>query len=230
MKKIFTGIDKEKYLIERDKRRCMICETDEMVQSYKYYDENGVWDGKSWLCKRCYMENYNRNSPKGYDNTLKPLMNCRTKIIDISRFDNISDKEKGIIIEQMVCITIKVGNRNIGDNNFGSITDTYRHPIYGYIEIKGRTLRIDEKWDFGGIQNKHSDTLIIVCMDRNEPWENVERVYIIPIGELFDITGITIYKDTRLKVSKWEKFRIDERPFNDVWHNMKDDRYININC
>lgn len=230
VKKIMAGINKEKYLRERDKRICIICGTDKMFQSCKYYDKNGVWDGKSWLCKICYMEDYNRNSPKGYDNTLKPLMNCRTKIIDLSRFDNISDKEKGTIIEEIVCRTIKVGNRNIGDNNFGSETDTYRHPIYGYVEIKGRTLRIDKKWDFGGIQNKKSDTLIIVCMDRNEPWKNVDRVYIIPMDELFDITGITIYKDTRLIVSKWEKFRIDEGPFNDTWHNMKDNRYLNINC
>ncbi len=65
-------------------------------------------------------------------------------------------------------------------------------------------------------------------MDRNEPWKNVEKVYIIPIAEFYDITGITIYKYTRLRASKWEKFRIGEDPFNEIWHNMKNDRYLNI--
>lgn len=52
------------------------------------------------------------------------------------------------------------------------------------------------------------------------PGKMSRGVYIIPIDEFYDITGITIYKD--------KKFRIGEEPFNEIWQNMKNDRYLNI--
>lgn len=47
--------------------------------------------------------------------------------------------------------------------------------------------------------------------------KNIERMYAIPEGELGKVTGVSIVKSNN---SRWEKFRIDERPYNDTYHKM----------
>lgn len=55
-------------------------------------------------------------------------------------------------------------------------------------------------------------------MDEYSPWKNVIRVYIIPYEELECLRSLAICKDA--KSSKWEKFRIDEKIFDDIWNNL----------
>lgn len=67
--------------------------------------------------------------------------------------------------------------------------------------------------------DKYCDTFFFVCMDRSKPWKNVERVYVIPKDIVIKRSSITIYKNPS-RSAWYEDFRIDERPFNDVYHNM----------
>jgi len=68
-------------------------------------------------------------------------------------------------------------------------------------------------------------------MDDNKPWKNVERVYKIPQEEFVNRKGIAIVKNPTDcvgdPVTPWyEKYRIDEKPFNGTWHDFKDKGYI----
>lgn len=58
-----------------------------------------------------------------------------------------------------------------------------------------------------------------------KPWKNVKRVYVIPedSSELYGKIYISIY-DKPSRESKWEKFRVDEKPYNDTYHKM--DMYL----
>lgn len=59
--------------------------------------------------------------------------------------------------------------------------------------------------------------VILLCMD--EKWENVVRVYIIP-SEYIETLELSIYLGTQ-RVSKWDEFRVDKKPYNDAYHNLK---------
>ncbi len=61
-------------------------------------------------------------------------------------------------------------------------------------------------------------------MDKNVPWIDIEKVYVIPESELYGEVRINIYKDFSNVRSrfKWvDKFRVDEKDFNDIYHTMK---------
>lgn len=190
---------------------CEICGK-ELKHIYgKYFDKK--------LCKNC-NERYDPNS---CTNIRKQMSQCR-KIIDIDNFENLSTQQLGRIGEEIVCITVNAINRNVYDNNFRSETDTLKHDKYGIIQIRCTTLNSEKKWNFevGGIY----DNLIILCMDEFLPWNNVERVYIIPSNT------IEIYGKMRIGISRnspsrfYEKNRVDEKPYNDTWQNIKKKRYL----
>lgn len=69
------------------------------------------------------------------------------------------------------------------------------------------------------------DSIAVTYMDNNNPWKNTNRVYIIPESELYGETQITIYEDwpkvSRRSKFEWiEKYRINEKPFNDIYHSV----------
>lgn len=128
--------------------------------------------------------------------------------------------------ECVVCKTVNVKNRNIEENNFWSKTDTLKHQIYGYIEIK--TVGLNEgKWQ-ATIGRHEFDSLIILCMDKGN--KKVKRVYII--SDIKGLNGISLYENTRLTISKWEEFRIDEKLYDDNYQNLllylKDKEFFGI--
>ncbi len=64
------------------------------------------------------------------------------------------------------------------------------------------------------------DNLFAICMDDCWPWKNVEMVYAIPWEVACGNIRFSIYKES-FKNEWCEEFRIDEKPFNDTYHNMK---------
>lgn len=58
-------------------------------------------------------------------------------------------------------------------------------------------------------------------MDENKPWKAIKRIYKIPYKDITDQKSITI-TEYPSKGFKYKKFRIDDRPFNGVYHYMKD--------
>lgn len=173
-----------------------------------------------YLCMRCY-NNYIIN-PRHY-NMMKHTSKLRNETtIDLSKFKDLDRKNIGNIIEYIVCETFGIKNINDEYDNYNSKFDAI-HPIYKNLQIKGGSLNIKYGMWTSGLSKGRKfgdlffDTLIYLCMDENKPWKEVLRVYVIPYGYLFDITSITIYKDFN---SRWDRFRIDKRPFNDIWHDI----------
>lgn len=192
-------------------RKCCKCGTDKSSNGKwnKYYDDKNNWDGKSYLCNTCKMREYN-------DKIIKPTRQCRTR--ELSRY---STHGKGFIGAQIVAKTNGLEDCNIKMDNFCFYVDLSRHTKYGTVEVKTATLNIEYLWwGFSGFKPENSDTTFLVCMDDNEPWKNVERIYKIPSNNI-EVTTITIFANTSMRMSKWGKFKIDENPYNNTYHNMK---------
>lgn len=203
------------------RRKCCECGNVEtyiynnVPQWFKYMDDNRCWDGVSHLCHRCY-----KNRSDGYGNTIKTMAKMRLNTISLDRFKDLSARELGFIGEDIVSTKLCVTNHNIGSNNFNSPFDIY-HIKYGRIDVKIRSLT-DGKWEFSS--GKNCDTHVLIGMDNLVPWEDVERVYIIPDGEMC-VTGITI---TKCVESVWDKFLVDVKDYNDIYHDKYYLPYKNI--
>lgn len=183
-----------------------ICGNSFHGKAFKEYDEEYNWTG-NWLCPKCYYIDYNEKN-------LKSLWR-------IGLLDPLSPVGKGFIGQQIVAKTYEVEDCNLKMDNFNFYVDLAKIGKYGYCEVKIATFnKRNGKWEFEGIDPEHFDSLFIVCMDKNEFWKNVERVYIIPVEYIIS-SHITIYENTSTKLSKWEKFRIDHKPFDKIYHNMK---------
>ena len=167
----------------------------------------------TWLCEKCYKKDYNMDSR---------IADWRTGNLSAN-----SSTGKGFIGAQVVAKTYELDDCNINMNNFNFYVDLSKHPIYGNVEVKTASLSIEYMRWMVALKNFNFDTLIIVCMDSEFPWKNVLRVYAITREYVNGLQGIYIpargEKDElgrSSKGSKWDKFRIDEKPFNDTYHKM----------
>lgn len=84
---------------------------------YKYYDDKGNWDGKSYLCKKC-------GSHKWYMDTIAPMRKCRTKDIDFNILKELNEKDKGRVIEDIVAEVLCLKNLNVVSDNYNSPSDS----------------------------------------------------------------------------------------------------------
>lgn len=200
---ILVDIDEViKYSISRssvkEKRKCSKCGSEDTYispvgpQWCKYYDENGRWDGKSWLCKKCYLNKY-------YNKFIKPTYKCRNK-----ELPKDSTKGKGFRGEQIFVKARGAKNCNIEMDNFNFVYDVYDEE-YGKTQVKARMPYCGD-WHFSGI---------------NPERKNVIRIYIIP-SECINSKKIAIMKSPHPSIgSKWEEFRIEDiKVYNDAYHNM----------
>lgn len=167
----------------------------------------------SYLCDTCF----NNYSPDSFNNLLKYINNWRNR--NLSRYSAVG---KALISQWITAKTFGVRDLNIENDNLRQSIDLY-HPIYYKLDVKVSTL--DNKrgaWYFNTGNIHIFDNIIALCMDQYEPWKNVQRVYIIPINALDKyryITNIGIIKNPSRGVW-YEKFRIDENPFNDTYNTV----------
>jgi len=208
------------------------CEN-KLTPAYKEY-EQGKWTGK-WLCREHWRKNDYNKRPDNYNNNIKEMRPCRNKIIDLSDLSNITDQDLGHIGEEIGCRTLKIKNRNIEEDNYGGNqyteghSDTLKHMIYGFIEIKTATFDPNRfgttkgAWGASLGMGRECDNILVICMDENR--NRVKRTYMIPFIEVFGQTNITI----NVNGTRYEKFRIDEKPYDETWQNMKKERYLNLN-
>lgn len=213
-------IDKE------DVRKCFKCGNEKTFvdhsgrQHWSYhYGEKGERTGE-WLCNTCRM---NTESTKKYYKDryeeLKHVTDCRNAYININR-----DKCKGCIGVQICAITLGVNILDIEMDNFRYFVDLSAHQEYGYGEVKTATLNVREgRWYFSKIHKENFDTLILVCMDQYEHWKDVMRIYIIPTHKITTTTTITIYLSSS-RITWYENFEIDVKPYNNTYHNMDIER------
>lgn len=148
---------------------------------------------------------------------------CRNK--EIEKDSNFG---KGFRIEQVIAKVLDIKNCNIELDNFNSVFDLYDPVKYKEIQCRSTKPSIRKaKWrereyiyDVWHIPLglPEYDTLIVTCMSID--YKNIDRMYAIPVDKLPESEGLTIYKEP--KVRPWyEDYRIDEKPYNDVYHSMK---------
>lgn len=191
-------------------RKCCVCGSDKSSGSWcKYYDKNGYWNGTSWICSKCYAT-ITRDSDWKKGN-----------------LDPLSATGKGFIGQQIVAQTYNVEDCNIKMNNFHFYVDISKISGYGYCEVKIRSFDIlqgkYEQWLFDTRREQDYDTLLTLCMDRNKPWKDVEEVYAFPweIVIYRNKANITITRNSLKKDHWYDEFKIDEKPFNEKYHNLK---------
>lgn len=170
-------------------------------------DGKDVWDGKNYYCDSCYH---------------KLKRKCRNK-----ELEKDSRKGKGYRVEQAIAKTLGIKNCNIELDNFNTIFDLY-HPEK-YKEIQSRSVQPSirkaywkckiyeyDVWHFP-VDLPEYDTLMAVCMSKD--YEDIDRMYAIPVDKLSPSQGLTIYKDPKLP-AWYEEFRIDEKPYNETYHSL----------
>lgn len=173
---------------------------------YRKRNKEGDWTGK-WLCTSCQQ----KESADFRNNNLDPN----------------SSHGKGYIFEQITCKARGIDNLNINDDNFNSIIDHSPDPEYGIIQSKGAIYNTSDRSWCIYVESEHEkefDYIIVHCMDNYT--KNVERVYIFPKKVVIKRSHIRIYKNPS-RYTWYEKYRVDEKPYNDAFHNL-DERDLSI--
>lgn len=189
-------------------KKCCKCES---TKTYMKGPEDPLWyscecgkkncTGK--MCDNCYGKT---RSPAGWKH---------------GQLDPCSPPGKGFIGTQIVANTYGLDDCNIKMNSFRFYIDLSKHSKYGYIEVKTATLNIlYGKWSFSKFDEKDFNTLFLVCMDENDPWKNVKRVYAIPWEDAIYRSSISVLENSS-RSSWYDKYNIDEKSFDDTYHNMK---------
>jgi len=201
---------------------CRLCGTNETAfyqnkalwHAYKVkdnkFDLDGEWDKKNYICRNCYS---NENEKRKRLSRNKELPKDTTR-------------GKGFIGEQIWCVTRGVKNCNIEADNFNYPFDHSPDSVYGIVQTKISSLGklyqyfywvfAKEPFDVKGELKEKYDNIVLICMDID--WNNVERVYIIPYDVIFKLKTISIPRDGD---TWYEQYRVDEKPYNDVYHSMK---------
>lgn len=176
-----------------------------------------------FLCDDCFHE-YDKRSQHYIVRSL-----AKSRLGQLTVYDTYG---KGIIGAQTVAKTLGVSDFSVVIDNFCYYVDLSKHSGYGYIEVKTMSLNVlHRQWSSGMIRHSRFDTLFIVCMDQHKSWRNVLEVYAIPRDIVGGRKQITIKKDSS-KTYRYMRFKIDEKPFNDTFHDLmkflKNKKYFGI--
>lgn len=213
----FYEIQKIKRHNEKEERlkniKCYICGSDNTYNNWwiKYKDNKGIWDQKSYVCNKCYGREW-------YDSTIGPMRKCRHEDIYLKNFDDLNEKEKGRVIEDVMAEGLGVENQNVVSDDYNSPVDLTHHEERGSIQVKSRALDIDNRWKFDFENIDNYDTLCLVGLNRS--FRTIEEAWMIPTDELVKMLdnkikreSISIYKD---RFSEYNEFKIDHKPYNDI--------------
>lgn len=207
---------REKYMPKI--KKCCICgSTDTYIRSDGYEQWYGCVCDKDNCTKYLCLDCWTKYSPNSNNNFKKSRADWRTGNHPSSPVG------RGFIGQRIVANTYKVDDCNLKTDNFHFYVDLSKISGYGYSEVKTASL-IYGTWVLETRRDQEYDTLFLVCMDSNWPWLCVERIYAIPWEVVVNRgkSAITITKDSpRIRITQHEEYRLDEKPFNDVYQNMK---------
>lgn len=178
---------------------------------YWKYDINENWTGE-YICNKCYSTEYQKRF-----NSQKNLMKDVTKS-RIGELDKYNGLGLGLIGEAVIAKIRGLDIVSIKTDKFNAKFDLSKDPEYGIIQVKIRNIQeslgiqIYELWTLH-VSNYDFDYLFILCISFD--MKNIERLYIIPKNEIGTMS-ISIYKND----SKWEKFRVDEKLYSDIYKNL----------
>lgn len=183
------------------------------------------WDVEDKFCSNCgeKIKNVCYDILNEYNSSVIGCLCPKCKSADwrIGNLDPKSSIGKGFIGQQIVAKTFGVEDCNLKMDNFNFYVDLCKHSDYGYIEVKISSYYKEHRaWSFDTRREQYYDNLFLVCMDGNWPWKDVKRMYAIPWEAVGYRKRINIYKNPS-RGGWYKEFRIDEKPFNDTYHNMK---------
>lgn len=214
------GLNYKKKPTKRSKcegRKCCICGSNNtyiyngISRWRKYRDEEGNWYKTLWLCHTCYNR-IQYHMPGTYSNIKKSLAKCR--IGELSLEDDLL---LGLIGEAVVANVRKLKVISIEINSLNSRYDLSPDPEYNIIQSK---LRSSCNGQYSiNIIGRDFDTLFVLCTD--DDMNDIIKVLAIPEGYI-DGTGLTIMERQPIKTEymKYEKFRIDEKPYNEAYYSL----------
>lgn len=196
-------------------KACSECGSRYKLHKNEYINEKGYWT-KRFFCHIHYTKRYN-------DEHRKILSNART-----GNLDRYSSFGKEIIGQWIIGKTLGLKDLNLENDNFHERIDLSRHHLYLDIDVKTASYnRINMQWRINRVNINKFDTLMAVCMDMHELWKDVKKIFIIPFEVIGGIKSITFIISPSLGFSKWEKFRVDEKPYNDTYHGVEIPRFFN---
>ena len=173
------------------------------------FKKDGSWDGKTYICNLCYRKETYKLPDNPY-NKLK--LNAKFRNKQLSKSSTLG---KGYIGEQIWCKVRGVKNCNIEMNTFNYKYDHSPDPEYGIVNTKYAVFNNKyNRWVFDTADNCDN----FCCISMNKEETDVNRVYIIPKEEAEKRTGITMSINS--KDSWYEKYRVDETPYNEAYHSM----------
>ncbi len=206
---------KHKKVIERKCCECGRIETHIRENGHKdwylKYDINENWTG-GYVCNKCYSTGYQKRA-----DSQKNLMKDMTKS-RIGELDKCNGLGLGLIGEAVIAKIRGLDIIGIKTDKYNAEFDLSKDPKYGIIQAKIRNIQeslgsqIYELWTLH-ISNYDFDHLFVLCISFD--MRNIERLYIIPKKEICTMS-ISIYKSD----SKWEKFRVDEKQYNNMYKNL----------
>lgn len=178
---------------------------------YLKYDINKNWTG-GYICNKCYSTEYQKRADS-QRNLMKDMTKSR-----IGELDKCNGLGLGLIGEAVIAKIRELNIISIKTDKFNAKFDLQKDSKYGIIQAKIRNIQeslgsqMYEFWTLH-ISNFDFDHLFVLCISFD--MKNIERLYIIPRKEI-GIMSISIYKND----SKWEKFRVDEKSYNDMYQNL----------
>lgn len=156
------------------------------------------------------------------ENWLKKLQTKGIEMYNIEKWKEQLYDTRGRRKDYLGDIITIVARRleNLDDKDIDDIKNRIPDPEYGIIKPKVKTSYFGEyKINIGN--DRDFDTLLIIGLNREK--KIVEKVYAIPSHQLDGKSSISI-----LKNGKYDKFRIDEKPFNEVFQMIYDNRIKSI--
>ena len=130
---------------------------------------------------------------------------------------NVRGRRKDYLGDIITIVARKL--ENLDDKDIDDIKNRIPDPEYGIIKPKVKTSYFGEyKINIGG--DRDFDTFLVIGLNKKK--KIVEKVFAIPSHQLGG-KAISI-----LKNGKYDKFRIDEKPFNDVFQMIYDNRTKSI--
>lgn len=157
------------------------------------------------------------------ENWLKKLETKGIKMHNIEKwkeqFYGSKGRRKDYFGNIITIIARRLGE-NLNDKDIDEIKNRIPDPEYGIIKPKVKTSYFGEyKINIGN--DRYFDTLLIIGLNREK--KIVEKVYAIPKNQLNGKNSMSI-----LKNGKYEKFRIDEKPYREVFQMIHDNRTKSI--
>lgn len=178
----------------KQEKVCYRCGAEQIIKSMhmlRHYNR-GTWTGK-YICQDCY-----RKDNEAYKN--------RNIILKIG-------ESEGSILDNVVSSILDVPIYSIFIAE-KKLPYSIIHEYYGIVGIKASKLRYN-CWYFNINDYISADTYFLIGFD--EDLKNIQAIFIVSSEERKNGTGrFIVYKNTK----KYKKFKIDHKPYNDLYRQF----------